>query len=68
MFCKHKWSILSETITKSTFDLAMETLKGAGHTSDFTLPGQLCKGERRHIQVITCDKCGRLKRFVEVLV
>jgi len=61
MFCKHKWEVLSETVTKSKFEIAtqIENLKTV------TLPWQLCCAKRKHIQIVTCSGCGKLKRFVE---
>ncbi len=60
MFCKHDWSVLSETVTKSKFEVATERMTHAKN-----LPWQLCDADRKHIQVFTCSKCGKLKRFVE---
>lgn len=64
MFCKHDWKVLSETVTKSAYEDSLEVTKNAGITN-IKLPGQLCDGDRKHIQVFTCTKCGKLKRFVE---
>lgn len=61
MFCKHKWKLLSETVTESIFEHAMK--QGVGR--NIKLPWQLCDAARKHIQVFTCEKCGTLKRFVE---
>jgi len=58
MFCKHDWSVLSETMTKSAFEHAKEI----GLT---VTKGSLFGLERKHIQIIACKKCGKLKRFVE---
>ena len=63
MFCRHRWEVLSETVTKSRFESSMEAVKT--NISELTLPHQLCKADRKHIQVFTCQKCGKLKRFVE---
>ena len=58
MFCKHKWETLSEKTTKSQVEHARECglilTKGGGDVL-----------ERKYIQVVTCTKCGKLKRFVE---
>jgi hypothetical protein len=63
MFCKHKWEILSETVTKSKFEVAINTLNiPAGKAA---IPHQMCCAERKVIQIITCVKCGKLKKFVE---
>lgn len=58
MFCKHKWEILSEITTKSKVEHAVELGMKIKRSSE-----DVC--ERKHIQVITCSKCGKLKRFVE---
>ena len=56
-FCKHEWSILSETVTdckaKALTDLGIAHAKGIIDPAD-----------RKFIQIVTCDKCGKLKRFV----
>jgi hypothetical protein len=67
MFCKHEWKVLSATATKSKFEHSMEIMGKVGKASEFELPGHLCCAERKHIQVFTCDKCGKLKRFVETI-
>ena len=66
MFCKHDWSVLSETVTKSKFESAMEALSQRcdGRVS---VPHQMSCAERKHIQIVTCSKCGELKRFVEYI-
>lgn len=66
MFCKHEWKTLSETITKSKYESSMEASQASG-ASNIKLPWQLCDAERKHIQIVACDKCGKLKRFVESL-
>jgi hypothetical protein len=63
MFCKHKWTIMSETVTKSKFECAISTINIAeGKT---TVPHQMCCADRKFIQIVSCEKCGKLKRFVE---
>jgi len=64
MFCKHKWSILSETTTKSKFQSAIDAVSELS-IANLKTPHQMCCAERKHIQTFTCDKCGKLKRFVE---
>ena len=65
MFCKHEWKILSETVTKSRYEDSLQVSKDVGVIGKFNIPHQLCCADRKHIQVFTCDKCGKLKRFVE---
>ena len=62
IFCKHDWVILSETTTKSKFEASMSVLGSAGEVD---IPGHMCGTDRKHIQVFTCKKCGKLHRFVE---
>ncbi len=63
MFCKHEWSILSETTTKSKFEHVMQVASDSG-TSSGSIPYQMCNADRKLIQIVSCSKCGKLKRFV----
>lgn len=63
-FCKHEWMLISETTTKSKFESAVIALDKR-ITGKTRIPHQLCCGDRKYIQVVTCIKCGKLKRFVE---
>ena len=65
MFCKHKWDLLSETTTKSKYQHTLELNSSVGIVGKARIPWQLCDAERKVIQVFTCSKCGKLKRFVE---
>ena len=58
MFCKHKWALLSEHTTESKMSIA--TNVGVEITK-----GSIALLERKFIQVISCEKCGKLERFVE---
>lgn len=60
MFCKHNWKLLKETMTPSRLALA----KDLGVTSVKNLD---CALDRKYIQVFTCPKCGKFKRFIEKL-
>ena len=60
IFCKHKWKVLSETTTKSRYE----------HAVDMGLSGDVDRSfmlDRKMISIIACEKCGKLKRFVERL-
>ena len=64
LLCKHDWKILSETTTKSRFEMSMAQL----HSSrSIELSGSLCNAERKCIQIVTCKECGALKKFVEII-
>ena len=67
MFCKHKWELVSETITKSKFQSSIDALVSAGGNATTTLPHQLCCADRKLVQIVACEKCGKLKRWVENL-
>jgi len=58
MFCKHSWKLLSETITKSKVEHAMDMGLAVNKAHSFDL-------ERKHIQIFVCDKCGKMRRFAE---
>lgn len=62
MFCKHEWSLLSETTTESKFEVAMKAAEGH---SDMKIPWQMCEAARKHIQVFKCSSCGKFVRYVE---
>ena len=62
MFCKHSWKMLSETITESRLEHTVKQLRGAITTR---LSGRMSDASRKHIQVFTCEKCGKMRRFVE---
>lgn len=58
MFCKHDWEILSEHTTESQIEHANNMgimITEGGSTLMF---------ERKFIQIIKCDKCGKIKRYV----
>lgn len=62
--CKHSWKLVAETTTKSVLEHTLEqTAKYDKHFS--SLPPQLSKGSRKFIQILQCEKCGKLNRFVD---
>lgn len=63
LFCKHNWEVLSSTTSKSKFEVAMETASKRGVTGDCRMPPQMCDASRVHVEIVTCNKCGALKRF-----
>lgn len=57
MFCKHSWKLISETVTKSGLEQLLDSgkrIEGAKGYSD----------EKKYILTVACDKCGKLKQFV----
>ena len=62
-FCKHEWKLLTETVTKSKFEIAIAPF--IDRVTKIDIPPRMCDASRKHIQVFTCEKCGKLKRFVE---
>jgi len=62
--CIHKWKILSETVTESKFEHASKQIPNR-EVRQVTIPHQMCDASRKLIQIVTCEKCGKLKRFVE---
>ena len=58
MGCKHQWKILSETTTNSVAERAKKI--GATFSG-----GNMAMFEQKLIQIVVCDDCGKLKRYVE---
>lgn len=56
--CTHEWKILSEITTKS----AVEVLRDSGVARIQRLEDPT---SRKIIQIFSCDKCGKIKKFVE---
>jgi hypothetical protein len=57
MFCKHKWSKITETTTKSKMELLSDVLEYAeGIPSSFV--------ERKYICILQCEKCGKLDKTI----
>jgi hypothetical protein len=67
LLCNHDWVVLTETVTKAPFEVAMETCKTNGTVGKTTIPHQMCTTERKYIVICTCNKCGKIKKFVENL-
>lgn len=61
LFCKHEWEVLSEIVTKSKMAHLSELIRRAPNEFDNAML------ERKHIQIVTCKKCGAIKRYVEDL-
>lgn len=60
--CKHEWKVLFEFTTTSKFEHAMNQLRGRGEVK---IPRQMSSADRKHILVISCNKCGKVIRYVE---
>jgi len=61
LFCKHEWKVISEMTEKSFLDKFCESDK---YNIYIGIPCgiELCG---RIIQIITCLRCGKIKKFVE---
>jgi hypothetical protein len=56
--CKHEWKILSEITTESHMEQQTRLL---GSAPKYPMSWAF---EKKLIQILTCSKCGKLKRFV----
>jgi hypothetical protein len=63
MFCRHEWALLSETTTKSRIEVTMEALSKTNLTK-FQVTEESMDASRKIIQIVTCTKCGKLKKFI----
>jgi len=65
MFCKHKWKLITETFTDSKLEVFINTFKSNGLSlDDIPIPNRLLDSEKKHIAILTCEECGKLKRFI----
>ena len=62
MFCKHKWKVLSETITKCRLETYKKLTNNDLVPKDSETLNHLTS--KKFIQTITCEKCGKLKQFI----
>ena len=56
LFCKHEWKILSEKREQSSLEKILNAKVGVDNI-------KLVNGKL--IQILTCNKCGDLREFVE---
>lgn len=65
MFCNHQWKALSQTVTQSKFESALKALGHLKGKQEVEIPPQMSCAKRKHISILSCEKCGKLKYFVE---
>jgi len=61
-FCNHDWELMSEHTTESVVEHAKKMglmIEGG--------PFNISHLKRKYIQTFQCKKCGKFKRFVEIL-
>lgn len=57
MFCKHKWSKITETTTKSKLEVLSDVSEGViEFPTDYL--------ERKYICILQCEKCGKLDKTI----
>lgn len=64
ILCSHEWVKLSEIVTESSLECTMKVFS-TPRLEEISLPGNAFNSDKKVIQVFTCSKCGKLKRFVE---
>lgn len=62
--CKHKWKVLVDKVTESTFENAVRVTLTENVR---TIPHQLCQDGRQHIVILSCTECGNLDKTVTKL-
>ena len=68
MFCKHDWKILSETVTKSKFECAIDALKITCEGNFIMSDCQCCPVEKQcDYECKPCD-CVHQRKFVQVVL
>lgn len=68
LFCKHNWIIKQSITTPSKME---HWIKVTGSKEGHPIPRNNFQynesTDRKQITIIACDKCGKLKRYVEVI-
>jgi hypothetical protein len=64
LFCKHDWHLILDKTTESKYEHSLKIVRANHAVGSCNLPWQLCDAERMHIVILTCKKCGKLKRYV----
>ena len=65
LFCNHIWVVLKETVTESKLEHSLKILKEI--TKNANIPGHMMDAERKHITIMACSLCGKLKRYIEII-
>ncbi len=64
--CRHKWVMISNETTPSKFEHAMQQVRKSNLDLS-RIPWQMCDATRKKIQILQCEQCGKLKRFVTTI-
>jgi hypothetical protein len=62
LFCKHEWKLLFEKETKSKFESVYSMT--FSNSKKIQIPWQMCNATKKYIQILSCKKCGKIKKFV----
>ena len=65
IFHKHQYEIIQEVITKSRAEVQGELIGKISSPRNASQHEELFK--RKHITILQCKHCGKLKRYVEVI-
>lgn len=63
MYCKHQWKILSEKTTESKME-HMRSINFHFRLNVAIIQDVLPLTSRKFIQILVCEKCGKIKQFV----
>ncbi len=64
ILCRHEWSVLLEFTTESQFEGVMKAVRGC---TGIDIPHQMYSMDKYLIQTLSCKKCGKLKRFKDIV-
>ena len=63
--CNHQWKVQTDKITESTFEHSIKVANSVARPgSSANLPHQLCCDTRKHILIMTCEKCGKVNKTI----
>jgi len=63
LLCNHNYNVLSKEIIPSQFEHAMQVASKAG-VVNVKIPHQMCDSTRKHITLLKCNKCSKIKQLV----
>lgn len=64
-FCKHKWTVQSEYTSSSKMEQMLDLVgKSPNPSNSYQLEDLL---KRSRIVIMTCNKCGKVKKFKDTI-
>ena len=62
IFCSHSWTVISEVLHRSSMQVLLDG--GVRNVKGVDIEEM---SKRKLVQLVTCEKCGKVVKFVEIL-